>query len=281
MHFDRHSHSHVTASGLRCIHDRGEAFAKVELSLPLDVRFSNKMPARIPPRCPFSSLPPSTIQPRLRGSSGRQFSQSARHGTRMRRQMYQWLHGRGAVFRDALPGSTNYLNAYESNNYIYGGQLKRVLFQRRSGEEGGNRENRSDGPAPRSKNRAYEDEALDEDLDGRAAAAQQQGQSRDRGLPPEMPRDMMPFPMNQHFVSERVLSEEFRNEIYRRNVEEGHSVKVISAQLKVSVERVAAVIRLKAVENEWRKEVSRRTFFFSDFESSPKSPFLFVFAVRR
>lgn len=68
----------------------------------------------------------------------------------------------------------------------------------------------------------------------------------------------VPFPLNHAFRSHPVLSEELKEEIYSRVMEGGNSVRAVSAGLGVSLERVAAVARLKAVEKEWIKEVSGR-----------------------
>ncbi len=69
-----------------------------------------------------------------------------------------------------------------------------------------------------------------------------------------------PFPENPTFRSEPVLSESFRELIWRRAVEAGESLKVISAELNVDVRRVAAVVRLKEVEKRMEEEVSHFWF---------------------
>jgi hypothetical protein len=65
----------------------------------------------------------------------------------------------------------------------------------------------------------------------------------------------IPFPLNPAFRSHPVLSEELKEEIYQRIVGSGRSVRSVSAELGVSLERVAAVVRLKAVEKQWIEEV--------------------------
>ena len=67
---------------------------------------------------------------------------------------------------------------------------------------------------------------------------------------------LKPFPLNPDFVSQKVLSEELREEIWRRLRMEGKSVRRVSTELNVSMVRVAAVFRLKEVEKRWVKEVS-------------------------
>lgn len=68
--------------------------------------------------------------------------------------------------------------------------------------------------------------------------------------------DSKPFPGNSLFVSEPVLSEESREEIWRKVVQEGEAIKSVSANFGVDMRRVAAVVRLKEVEKAWEREVS-------------------------
>lgn len=64
-----------------------------------------------------------------------------------------------------------------------------------------------------------------------------------------------PFPLNQAFPSSPVVSDELANEVYYRIVEGGKSVRMVSAELNVSLQRVAAIVRLKTIEERWIKEV--------------------------
>lgn len=162
--------------------------------------------------------------------------------------MYAWLHGPGAVFRDPLPGSSNYLNAYDK-----AGRLLRAP-------------KKSDKPAgtgqpgrEEDKNSRSEEEQQETREEGRNAA----GMLNTKGetpLPPESLEDLRPFPLNRDFRSEAVLSEELRNEIFRRVTEEGQNVRVVSASLNVTMERVAAVVRLKTIEQDWVKQVCMLSF---------------------
>ncbi|KAH7308540.1 eukaryotic mitochondrial regulator protein-domain-containing protein [Stachybotrys elegans] len=63
-----------------------------------------------------------------------------------------------------------------------------------------------------------------------------------------------PFPNNPLFRSQSVLSDMLKDVIYTRVVEEGQPLKVVSAELGVDVRRVAAVIRLREVENQFKAE---------------------------
>ncbi|OJJ48308.1 hypothetical protein ASPZODRAFT_130285 [Penicilliopsis zonata CBS 506.65] len=62
-----------------------------------------------------------------------------------------------------------------------------------------------------------------------------------------------PFPGNQDFVSESILSEELRMEIYKRVVEQKKSIRVVSVELRVDMRRVGAVIRLVELEKRWKQ----------------------------
>lgn len=65
----------------------------------------------------------------------------------------------------------------------------------------------------------------------------------------------MPFPLNRQFRSQAVLSEELKDAIFKMVMEDGKSVRDASAALGVEMRRVAAVVRLKAVEKDWETKV--------------------------
>jgi hypothetical protein len=71
--------------------------------------------------------------------------------------------------------------------------------------------------------------------------------------------DHSPFPLNRNFVSQPILSEQMRENIWKRIMQDGQSVRDVSATLGVEMRRVAAVVRLKEVEKEWLRIVSSRT----------------------
>lgn len=87
----------------------------------------------------------------------------------------------------------------------------------------------------------------------------------------EKPR---PFPNNQNFFSEPVLSEELRNEVYNRVVEQKKSPRVVSVELGIDMKRIAAVVRLVELENRQRAQVRTSLLsaffppFLSDFAST-------------
>ncbi|KAL4884173.1 eukaryotic mitochondrial regulator protein-domain-containing protein [Aspergillus karnatakaensis] len=70
----------------------------------------------------------------------------------------------------------------------------------------------------------------------------------------EAPNRSRPFPHNPAFVSEPVLSEELRNDIYEQVMVKKKSVRAVSVDMGVDMRRVAAVCRLVALEKRMRKE---------------------------
>lgn len=145
--------------------------------------------------------------------------------------MFQWMNGPGSVFRNPLPGSTNYLGAYDKS-----GQLIRVKKSRQKSEGEGEGEDEAD-----------EDEG---------PLSRQQNLAGDEPIPKEKPEDLVPFPLNRQFKSQPVLSEKLKDEIYERIVLQGQSVQVVSAELQVEMRRVGAVVRLKSIEKQWVHDVS-------------------------
>ncbi|KAI4786165.1 hypothetical protein E4T44_13938, partial [Aureobasidium sp. EXF-8845] len=70
-------------------------------------------------------------------------------------------------------------------------------------------------------------------------------------IPRERASDLRPYPLNNDFRSQAVLSEELRQEIYKKIVVEKVDLSTVSALYGVDMRRVAAVVRLKTVENNW------------------------------
>ncbi|KAL1957738.1 hypothetical protein VTO42DRAFT_5581 [Malbranchea cinnamomea] len=150
--------------------------------------------------CSFISC--TSLSTPSKSPSTRTFSTTpSQHATKLRRDMFEWLNGPGAVFKNPLPGSTNYLSAYDR-------QGKLLRANESEGEE------REDGTS----------------------------------LPKESKSDRRPFPLNPYFVSESVLSEELRNRIYEDVVVRKKSVRTVSVLYGVDMRRVAAVVRLVALE---------------------------------
>ena len=72
--------------------------------------------------------------------TSRSFSGSAGHQTRQRQSMWNWLETQGRNFLDPLPGSTNYLGAYDIQ-----GRLKRLSGTAQKDDQGSS----SEKPLPR------------------------------------------------------------------------------------------------------------------------------------
>ena len=152
--------------------------------------------------------------------------------------MFDWLDGPGNVFRNPLAGSTNYLSAYDSR-----GRLIRA-------DKGTNE------AAEKAMTRRHEPvDGRDEEDSPEEHAAPVKNQ-RVTTIPRESSQDLEPFPMNKQFRSQPVLSEEFREEIWKRVVVQGQSIKYVSSDLKVEMRRVGAVVRLKSVEKHWQQQVT-------------------------
>jgi len=167
--------------------------------------------------------------------------------------MAAWFAGPGGRFRRQFPGSTNYLSAYDK----FGKLRRRNIGQQEAATR----------PDPELEARreaqilkAEEDEELDEAerqarAEGRAAVRAQR-EAQLKRTPRERQADLRPFPLNHNFKSEAVLSEEFREELYRQVVLKGMDLQGVSAAYGVDMRRVAAVVRLKTMEKQWIEEVS-------------------------
>jgi len=71
------------------------------------------MPPRIPPSTASIALPTPSVHTHCKSCFNRAFSSTPTSQTRLRAEMFAWLQGPGAVFKRPLPGSTNYLSAYD------------------------------------------------------------------------------------------------------------------------------------------------------------------------
>ena len=76
--------------------------------------------------------------------------------------------------------------------------------------------------------------------------------------PNETPR---PFPNNRNFISESILSEDLRNEIYVRVIEKKKSLRAVSVELGIDMKRIAAVVRLVELEKRQRAQVRISSIF--------------------
>jgi len=96
--------------------------------------------------------------------------------------------------------------------------------------------------------------------------ASKDGDSSDSSKPRDraerVEESLAPFPGNPVFVSQPILSEEMREEIWRRIMPDGQTVRDVSASLGVEMRRVGAVVRLKEIEKEWLRIVSSLAAFY-------------------
>lgn len=168
------------------------------------------------------------------------------------------MNGPGAQLKEPLPASTNYLGAYDRyGNLVRAGPGYQRKSQAQLAQES---EKKSEEPAEKKS----EDESpvgqenVDElELSVRRDEEKQKTQEADASerLPPETAEDLRPFPLNKHFRSQPVLSEELREAIYQRVMRDGVTVSLASVEFGVSNERVGAVVRLKQMEKEWVAQV--------------------------
>ncbi|KAH8433081.1 mitochondrial 37S ribosomal protein mS45 [Aspergillus melleus] len=63
-----------------------------------------------------------------------------------------------------------------------------------------------------------------------------------------------PFPLNPNFVSESILSEELRNEVYEQVVVKKKSVRAVSVEYGIDMRRVGAVVRLVELEKRTKQQ---------------------------
>lgn len=63
------------------------------------------------------------------------------------------------------------------------------------------------------------------------------------------------FPQNQKFLSQPVLSYPLKQAVWRAVSTGESSIRQASVDFKIDIRRVAAVIRLKEIEKQWRTEV--------------------------
>lgn len=185
---------------------------------------------------------------------------------RLRRNMWEWLNGPGKVFREPLKGSTNYLSAYDRQGNLIRGRPQR------DGSRPGPDDNEevtsaADEPAivEEEIRQGLSEDAREDNAAKREAARQRKAEADARGgLPRERQSDMRPYPLNQDFRSETVLSEDLREELHRQVVERGVDISTVSAAFGVDTRRVAAVVRLKTIEKQWIGQVSLLYPSFAD-----------------
>jgi len=176
----------------------------------------------------------------------------------MRREYDSWINGPGSAFRRPLPGSTNYLSAYSKE-----GTLRRARPTNREQNESRTARKPEGEAEEESLAKTLEEDVSEEEKakreqtvkDLEKAADKDSASQSESQLPRERLSDLRPFPANTVFWSQPVLSEELREMLYVRVKEQGRSIRQVSADFKVSMERVAAVVRMKQMERDWLAKV--------------------------
>ncbi|KAA8624909.1 Bot1p domain containing protein [Pyrenophora tritici-repentis] len=208
---------------------------------------------------PSCSARPQTVT--LPVQSPRQFSQTpCPQITLRRRKFYEWLNGPGRQLKEPIPDSTNYLGAYDK----YGNLVRAGPGWRRDGvktaeatkagqtdaEVKSEKPSENATPAAQESLEQLEAAVLASETDDQEVSKASEAPG-DGKLPPETAEDLRPFPLNQYFRSQPVLSEDLREAIYQRVKKDGATVSLASVEFGVSNERVGAVVRLKQMEKEW------------------------------
>lgn len=91
--------------------------------------------------------------------------------------------------------------------------------------------------------------------DRREKRAAEQSGDQDATQESDTGQNARPFPLNPWFVSESVLSEELRGEIFRRVAVQKQNIREVSVDLGVDMRRIGAVVRLVELERRWRQQV--------------------------
>ncbi|KAF1931678.1 uncharacterized protein M421DRAFT_56207 [Didymella exigua CBS 183.55] len=248
----------------------------------------------MPPRIrssKFASLPrPSPSQPQCARPqtithnvpSSRHFSQTpCQQVTLRRRKFYEWLNGPGKQLKEPLPASTNYLGAYDKyGNLVRAGPgYQRGAAKPQEAGETKLTETTNEAAASTEETKTPEGQESLEALED--AARQEQAEKKDDAqddsvLPPETQEDLRPFPLNQYFRSQPVLSEDLREAIFQRVKRDGATVSLASVEFGVSNERVGAVVRLKQMEKEWIAQGKTLAMPYSKalLEMLPTTPYI-------
>ena len=145
--------------------------------------------------------------------------------------MWDWMNRAGRNFQQPRAGQqTNYLSAYDPKTKFSVPRNESVA-----------RTTTAAGPD------TGDSDALE------AAAVEETGSRRRRAGPSST--ELQPFPMNREFVSQSILSETLRLEVWKRVQVDKKSVRQVSVELGIDMRRVGAVVRLVEVEKRMRAEV--------------------------
>lgn len=172
--------------------------------------------------------------------------------------------------KEPIPGSTNYLGAYDR----YGNLIRAAPGWQRNKAE--NTKKDSEKGAEQATQPGGQEVEDDLEMSARRDEQKKGNAKQENQLPPETAEDLRPFPMNHHFRSQPVLSEDLREAIYQRVKRDGATVALASVEFGVSNERVGAVVRLKQLEKEWIAQGKRLAIPYSKavLDMVPTTPYV-------
>lgn len=235
----------------------------------------------MPPRLRTCNFSPSSSQtcvlarqqgqqllPRQCQPGVREFSHSCPHAryrpTRLRRELYGWLNGPGVQYRQHIPGQTNYLGHNAGKDSDENAELARSA----EAEETDNLDD-VDNEASGADDEALIDLetglpiANADGAHGSSAAESKELDDEAKRKAAQNARGSRPFPLNRYFQVDPVLSDELREEIYQQLIQRNMPLFAISSRFGVTMERCAAVARLKQVEKDWVAQVCLLFYFFN------------------
>jgi hypothetical protein len=175
--------------------------------------------------------------------------------------MFSWLNTTGASLKLPRPDrNPNYLGAIARDDL---GEKAFNASAAAKGQEGApSEEAKKDEDGEKSDSETFDPNEEERKEAEKSSYSSADKDTRKKPRPRKLEkRDLTPFPLNKHFMSQPVLSEEFREVLYLKVVEEKMSVRSVSAEYGVSMERVAAVVRMKQMERDWVQQVSRHHHF--------------------
>lgn len=194
------------------------------------------------------------------------------------------MNGPGAQLKDPIPGSTNYMGAYDKFGNLLRAPpgwerptAKPKVIAKENPTPGAEVEvEEVDGEMETDPAGQENPDALEKAVRLQESKADKEGESQVPSLPEETEEDLRPFPVNRFFYSQKVLSERLREEIYQRVRRDGATVSLTSVEFGVSNERVGAVVRLKQLEKEWIAQGKQLALPYSKavLDMLPQTPYI-------
>jgi hypothetical protein len=202
------------------------------------------------PRRTICSLLDSTTNHTIPISCQRHFSQSWAVRTQQRDDMWAWFAGAGKQFKRPTGVGPIYLGEASRRGRQRDDENEQQV------EEELEEESNASSNAPAAEEVAVQDGAHLSPAKQRASTLRRMSNAANESSTQNRRQPLRPFPENMYFHSEPVLGEDLREAIFERVKVRGFSVREASEFFKVSMERIAAVVRMKQMERNWLKEVS-------------------------